>query len=479
MQELTGRLIQKVKETPNVHGVIIGEVHTSTENDEYPDLQITILLEQETSFEKKAEIISSIGNPICHFYKNHLGIKDLVVVFFENPFVHVQVLFLLEYQVNEKTFHEPKIIFDPSGLLNQKIYDQSKYAIKTDLSQHVERFWFLVFYCLKGIKAGELFNAIGTLAKLRANIANLNSLVDNQFAGNRPNNIDAVAGKNLSIYIDTIPKDYSPKEIITSLESLLYIFTDLTKITADKKINNICRRNEFVLKFLEELKFAILEEDMFESQTGNWKFDAYVAKRYDQIPNSNIPNYSFIHKVLIDVVEQNCSKEDLVIDFGCSTGKLLKELEMKGHTNLIGIDESSTMLEAIDSKKIHLIQSNTWPNSISGVAFTTLMWTLHFIELGKRKKLLIKIFKSLKAGGTLVISDKVNTNQVIKNEYVNFKKDQGLKTSQIEIKKKQIEGVLITNDISWYFKTLEKVGFVNIEIIDYSLGFLTISGTKP
>jgi hypothetical protein len=85
----------------------------------------------------------------------------------------------------------------------------------------------------------------------------------------------------------------------------------------------------------------------------------------------------------------------------------------------------------------------------------------------------------MEPGGVFILSDKMSHTQETENLYYNFKRLKGVSDTEIQIKKQQLVGVLVTKPITWYLETLKEIGFTNIQIINSSLMFATIYARKP
>jgi hypothetical protein len=60
-----------------------------------------------------------------------------------------------------------------------------------------------------------------------------------------------------------------------------------------------------------------------------------------------------------------------------------------------------------------------------------------------------------------------------------MKRANGLSELEIKQKQQQISGVLVTQPLTWYLKTLNDLGFKQIEIINAHTAFVTFMAINP
>ena len=114
----------------------------------------------------------------------------------------------------------------------------------------------------------------------------------------------------------------------------------------------------------EVMKFAdINQENVVEKYS-------QVAEKYDHTIEDVLgyPDPAQIHEML---VKYGIPKEAAILDLGCGTGLLGKELIEKGYTNIVGIDASPEMLEKAEAKgykelKEVFLCSNSFPEEYTG-----------------------------------------------------------------------------------------------------------------
>jgi|TARA_R110000824_G_scaffold257896_1_gene446793 trans-aconitate methyltransferase len=137
-------------------------------------------------------------------------------------------------------------------------------------------------------------------------------------------------------------------------------------------------------------------------------FDFTKIPDFDSHIEMSIHDYPFL-------IEQakyygDCFAQDntCVIDYGCSTGKMLEEIPKKENTKYIGIDRAS-LLVAGERKGAEFIASDFFkyePSQKASVIFS--IFFLQFLPRNKRAEALKKINKELESGGCFIVAEKTH-----------------------------------------------------------------------
>ncbi len=277
-------------------------------------------------------------------------------------------------------------------------------------------------------------------------------------------------------------------------------YNDIVSFNSQKPITE--STNRFLLKCtknekMEITRFPLLQEEIisngtsrfswpkFENQkdrivfkSGEWKFDETIALRFRQEALNNIPDYIKVVDLSVKMVKNHFIdfKEKYVIDVGSAIGETVNSFVEDGFVNVYGVEKSKDMV----AKSRHIdkiILSDTFPIlGISKWDAVIINWTLHFIE--NREEYLHDVFNQMTENGILIITDKMDSDDLTKQQYIDFKKERGMTLEEIENKAKAIDGVLVTKPLSWYYEKLSKIGFKNIQTINSRLMFKTIIAFK-
>ena len=121
------------------------------------------------------------------------------------------------------------------------------------------------------------------------------------------------------------------------------------------------------------------------------------------------PNYSQLLSLFIELTTILSGPNTTVIDYGCSTGKLLKALPKKPTCKYIGIDNSDLLPD--EDKVIEYVKTDATvypPCPLNPPPSVTLsMFFLQFLHRKQRQSMHQIFKKQVKGGSTLLISEKV------------------------------------------------------------------------
>ena len=212
-----------------------------------------------------------------------------------------------------------------------------------------------------------------------------------------------------------------------------------------------------------------------QAKQGEWKFDAQVAEVFDGIARREIPDYLRVIALCIRIIKKGGLVQPKIIDVGSATGETLRQLYQAGYHHLYGVDNSAAMI-AHSFDKATLIHAEAFPEQYGPFDYVLNNWTLHFIR--KPVAYLEAIKRAMAPGATLILSDKVSSSECAHELYYDYKRENGVTEEEIEKKRQQIEGVLVTYPTSWYLNTLSSLDFQDIEVINASASFVTFMARK-
>lgn len=207
------------------------------------------------------------------------------------------------------------------------------------------------------------------------------------------------------------------------------------------------------------------------AEQGGWKFNADIAKQFSYIALREIPDYQRVIDKCVHIVKRLAKPDPKVIDIGSAIGTTLEALHMAGITNIYGVDNSQDMLDR-SFNKATLIHANDFPLEHGPFDVVIANWVLHFVK--EREQYLADIRTSLSRDGILILTEKVSSSEFSHELYYDIKRDNGVREAEIVKKRKQIEGVLATRDVSWYLNILHELGFKHVDIINSNTVFVTI-----
>lgn len=222
-----------------------------------------------------------------------------------------------------------------------------------------------------------------------------------------------------------------------------------------------------------------------------FKFNQEVADVFDDMLVRSIPFYKEIHKLIIDMVDKYYLGEGKIYDFGCSTGTTIDLINrhLAGKTaSYVGVDLSAPMIEKAQQKlndvsNVELICGDMTQVEVSDAQVVILNYTLQFLAEEKRKEFLEKIYRGLRPGGLIILSEKIKSphapvQDLITELYYDFKKANGYSELEISQKREALENVLVPLTATGQIELLQSAGFAHSEMIFRWYTFASFIGIK-
>ena len=225
----------------------------------------------------------------------------------------------------------------------------------------------------------------------------------------------------------------------------------------------------------------------------DFEFNAEVANVFDDMVSRSIPFYGEIHKIILDILSKSFEEGDRIYDLGCSTGNTLSSISRflgERKSNLIGIDNSSSMLSVCEKKfkdqgitNIDLINVDLENIEFQTSGSIIMNYTLQFINPLKRLELLQKIYRSLRLGGIFILSEKIKVenseiDSLFIDLYYDFKRRNGYSELEISQKREALEKVLNPLTPTSQIELLKMAGFKKVEVLFRWYNFACYLGIK-
>ena len=152
---------------------------------------------------------------------------------------------------------------------------------------------------------------------------------------------------------------------------------------------------------------------------------------------------------------------------------------------MVGIDRSPDMLSEArlkfgkDSSWISLVQSDAHTATFPNASVVVMNYTLQFVPLVNRAKLLESVAQGLRPGGALILSEKTcfdspEIQARYDSLYYSFKRRNGYSEEEIEAKRKALTDVLIPETLESHKKALRNAGFRLPEIFLQGYQFVSM-----
>ncbi len=229
---------------------------------------------------------------------------------------------------------------------------------------------------------------------------------------------------------------------------------------------------------LDEKKDNVFSEPLEEIV--DFRFDEKVASVFEDMLRRSIPGYAASITAIgllakrFFVEGTNCY--DLGSSLGAAALSVSKSLAGK-RGKIIAVDNSKAMIERskeyISRNKngimIDLVCADVNKISIKNASIVILNYTLQFIPLENRKKLLTNIFNGLVKGGILIVSEKIKyknpeEEKLMTELYHDFKEYNGYSRMEISRKRDALENVLIPETIEEHKQRIFEIGFSSFHL---------------
>ncbi|ATA17948.1 tRNA (cmo5U34)-methyltransferase [Gibbsiella quercinecans] len=216
------------------------------------------------------------------------------------------------------------------------------------------------------------------------------------------------------------------------------------------------------------------------AKLGDWTFDERVAEVFPDMIQRSVPGYSNIISMIGMLAERFVQPDSQVYDLGCSLGaatlSMRRNIRVTG-CNIIAVDNSPAMVERcrrhIDAFRadtpVEVVEADILDIDIQNASMVVLNFTLQFLEPADRLCILQQIYRGLRPGGALVLSEKfsfedANVGELLFNMHHDFKRANGYSELEISQKRSMLENVMLTDSVQVHKARLQQAGFQHAEV---------------
>lgn len=232
------------------------------------------------------------------------------------------------------------------------------------------------------------------------------------------------------------------------------------------------------------------------SLENSWKFNNKVSKHFDKHVNKSVPHYQDIQNYAVSLSEWFLKDKTRIYDLGCSTGETINKianLKLNNYIELIGIDQSSKMLDIarkknkkLNNKFLKVAYKKADLTKIKKLKKTNLILsilTLPFLNIMQRKKLIKLIYRSLNKGGAFIFVDKIRSSNsvfedIFNQVYYDFKLEKKFNSKQILNKSKMLRSSMNLLSLVDVNSELNEIGFKKKDIFFKWFNFIGIIAIK-
>jgi tRNA (cmo5U34)-methyltransferase len=206
------------------------------------------------------------------------------------------------------------------------------------------------------------------------------------------------------------------------------------------------------------------------------KFDFNTIQNFDDHINKSIPNYDILWNSISSMSEYFFVDNTNVYDLGCSTGKLLKSLDIKCYK--YGYDVATLLPQEEGFSYVDLNE----PFPLMNACVVYSIFTMQFLKPSSRHNYLKTIYDGMNEGGALFICEKLYQDNGKMQEIFSFShydyKLNNFSTDEIFKKERDLRYIMKPNSERELDIMLQDVGFHNVTTFWQMFNFKGIIAIK-
>jgi len=219
--------------------------------------------------------------------------------------------------------------------------------------------------------------------------------------------------------------------------------------------------------------------------THPFKFTDFEPDLFIEHIANSIPNYNGMREMIPSIASNFLVQNTNIYDIGCSAGDLLLELEktfegVHGNLSYIGYDKAGNLLPTKEeSKGCSFFTRDVTEDNLTmfNTSLVFSLFTLQFIPLDKRAKLVQKVYDSLDKRGAFIVCEKVYSENGITEDIFTFanydlKLNNGFYSQDILEKQKDLRSIMFPLSQKENENMFHQAGFRVIEVFFKSLNFI-------
>lgn len=229
-------------------------------------------------------------------------------------------------------------------------------------------------------------------------------------------------------------------------------------------------------------------------ELSRFRFDQTVVNVFPDMIKRSVPGYTTIISMIGDLAERYAQADSTCYDLGCSLGAATLAMRHRiraANCNLVAVDNSQAMIDRAqqvmqaDSGEVpvQLLCANLQDVAIENASVVVLNFTLQFIAPAERQAILEQIYRGLRPGGVLILSEKVAFEDAPHHELMielhhNFKRTNGYSDLEIAQKRTALEDVLIPDTLEAHRRRLKAAGFASSDVWFQCFNFASLIAIK-
>lgn len=225
-----------------------------------------------------------------------------------------------------------------------------------------------------------------------------------------------------------------------------------------------------------------------------FRFDDEVVRVFPDMIKRSVPGYSTIIAMTGVMAERYAQADSQCYDLGCSllASTLAMRQQLDGRNcRIIAVDNSAAMLARAKTILAHdqhqtpvaLVADDIQHVAIDDASVVVLNFTLQFVPLPQRQALLSKIYRGMRPGGILILSEKIrfedpHLQELNTDLHHAFKRANGYSELEVSQKRSSLENVLLPETIDCHQQRLQQIGFGSVDVWFQCFNFASLVAVK-
>lgn len=215
-----------------------------------------------------------------------------------------------------------------------------------------------------------------------------------------------------------------------------------------------------------------------------FKFNQQVVSVFPNLIERSVPGYAVATRILGIIASSYLKPDSTCYDLGCALGAATQSvLEAAGNLpfSIVGVDSSREMLVGARTKiadaRTRFQHGDLRSFPLEECDVVIMNFSLLFIPIRQRAKVLQNVRASLKPGGVLILSEKVEANTEFDEIHEAFRKSNQYSDLEIDQANKAFKKVLHPESLITHMIRLRKVGFSDPRVWFQCLNWVSIFAT--
>jgi len=253
-------VISTIRDDLNVIGLAAGGSMITNQIDEFSDLDLVLITEQQISSDpnQMMSYAKNFGNLLNAFTGDHVGERRLLICLYNDPLFHVDIKFITPEELIQRV-ENPVILFDRNGSIKSIIENSKAEWPELDFQWLADRFWTWIHYISLKLGRGEYFEAIDAISFLRLTVISpLLQIKNKQLPRGLRKVEQTFSDYDIKRLKDTVPQ-YTPDSIISSMERCIQLYRDLRTELFPVTVSERTETENKCVEYFYEIKKRIIK----------------------------------------------------------------------------------------------------------------------------------------------------------------------------------------------------------------------------